>query len=233
MRGVWHAPPMRRLREALSLRDSPIGRGASLPVAAAMAAAGLAATAIDMVMLVEWRGPNLVRALPALAAVGLFALLLRGDRDALGARLAPRPSVRYWLRAILVLAALFAAILGVAFGIQLARGIELPPPLPPPTAAHRWASLVEAPLGEETVYRWALVTGVAALGPRWPAVLVSGLAFGISHTFHDVHAANNIAAGFVFAWMYLRSGSIAVPIAFHALGNLSVEAINAAYRAYY
>jgi membrane protease YdiL (CAAX protease family) len=61
-------------------------------------------------------------------------------------------------------------------------------------------------------------------------VLASGAAFGYIHVLYGVPAANNIAAGFVFAWMYLRSGSIAVPIAFHALGNLTVAVLS--YLAY-
>jgi membrane protease YdiL (CAAX protease family) len=221
---------VRRLGSALSLRDSPIGRGASLPVGAAMATLGLAAAAFDMGWMpwsAGWTTPW--RTLPALGAVALFALLLRGDRDAIGARLSPLPSVRYWVCAVLVLAAIFAAIVAAGLGVYVALGLDTTPP-PPTPAEDLWQPLVEAPLVEETIYRWALATGVAALGSRWLAVLVSGAAFGYLHVVYSVPAPNNLAAGFIFAWMYLRSGSIAVPIAFHALGNLTVAVLN--YLAY-
>jgi membrane protease YdiL (CAAX protease family) len=187
-----------------------------------MAAIGLVVAAHDLGWLPRvprWSAPWQIAL--ALGAVALFAFAVRGDRDAIGARLSPLPSVRYWVRAVLVLAAVFAVIVTAAAAIYLAAGIEVTRQ-PPPPAAVLWVSIVEAPLIEETIYRWALATGVAALGSRWLAVLVSGAAFGYIHVLHGVAAANNIAAGFVFAWMYLRSGSIAVPIAFHALGNLAV-----------
>ncbi len=223
--------PVRRLRRVLSLQASPIGRGVSLPAGAVMAAAGIAVAAHELDWLPwkqTWSMPW--RALPALGAVALCAVLARGDRGAIGARLSPLPSIGYWVRAVAVLAALFAVILGVAFGVTLAAGIELDRPPPPPTARELYESIVEAPLVEETIYRWALATGVAALGSRWLAVAVSGAAFGYLHVLYGVGAANNVAAGFVFVWMYLRSGSIAVPIAFHALGNLTVAVLN--YLAY-
>lgn len=213
--------PVRRLLRALSLRDSPIGRGVSRPLGAAMAAIGLAVAAHDMGWLPRvprWSAPWQIA--PALGAVALFASAVRGDRDAIGARLSPLPSVRYWVRAVLVLAAVFAVIVTAAAAIYVAAGVEVTGP--PTPAADLWAPIVEAPLIEEAIYRWALATGIAALGSRWLAVLGSGAAFGYIHVLHGVAAANNIAAGFVFAWMYLRSGSIAVPIAFHALGNLAV-----------
>ncbi len=218
--------PMRRLWRALSLRDSPIGRGVPLPVGIAMAAIGVTVTAYDMGWLPweqRWFAPW--RIAPALGAVALFAFAVRGDRDAIGARLSALPSVRYWVRAVLVLAAIFAVIVAAAAAIYIAAGVDATPP-PPTPVADLWMPVVEAPLVEEAIYRWALVTGVAALGSRWLAVVVSGAAFGYVHVLYGVPAANNIAAGFVFAWMYLRSGSIAVPMAFHALGNLAVAALS-------
>ena len=61
--------------------------------------------------------------------------------------------------------------------------------------------LIEAPLVEELIYRWALVTALAAVGLRWTAVVISGAAFGYLHVRYGVAAPNNVAAGFVFAWM--------------------------------
>jgi membrane protease YdiL (CAAX protease family) len=160
---------------------------------------------------------------PAGAALALCFAGVHGRLDAIGLRVRPLPSAGYWLRAVVWLAVLFGAILAVWFAVL----VVLDEPLASQrvhTLADVWDTCVYAPIVEETIYRWALVTGLVALVPRWAAVLVSGLVFAYIHK--DVAAANNLSAGFVFAWMYLRSSSIAMPIAFHALGNLSVIVAN-------
>jgi membrane protease YdiL (CAAX protease family) len=130
--------------------------------------------------------------------------------------------------------AVFAVIVGAAFAIHVAQhGMIWPPDRPAPDvdAAYLRGSLIEAPLVEELIYRWALVTALAAAGLRWTAVVISGALFGYLHVRYGVAAPNNVAAGFVFAWMYLRSGHIGLPVVFHSVGNLAVAALNvAAYR---
>ncbi len=49
----------------------------------------------------------------------------------------------------------------------------------------------------------------------------------------ELRLPDNLVAGFFVAWAYLRSETIVIPIALHALGNLVVVAgdhIQVAYR---
>jgi len=64
---------------------------------------------------------------------------------------------------------------------------------------------------------------VALLGPRG-TIVASGLLFGALHVLYGNPGPDNLLAGFLLAWTYLRSGSILVPFALHALGNLGVLA---------
>lgn len=57
---------------------------------------------------------------------------------------------------------------------------------------------------------------------RWPTVIVSGAIFGLIHIVNGVAGPDNVVAGYFFAWAFLRSGSIALPTAMHAGGNLVV-----------
>jgi membrane protease YdiL (CAAX protease family) len=220
-----------RVRAALSLKDTPIGDDLPRPLAFAMAAIGLAATAIDLDLIPHPLAPldfddAWPRILPSLIAVGLFALLLRRSAP-LGLRVAPLPSPGYWVRGTIGMAVVFSVVVGISVAVYVAmHGVTWPAEMPPPDAGHLPGSLIHAPLVEELVYRWVLVTGLAALGLRWIAVLVSGLAFGWLHLKYGAAAPNNVVAGFVFAWMYLKSGHIGMPVFFHSLGNALVYVAN-------
>jgi membrane protease YdiL (CAAX protease family) len=218
-----------RIRAALSLRDCPIGRGVPRWAGAALAAAALAAVAIDLGVSPWFIDYDDVwpRIAAGVAVVAALAVAFRRHPDALGLRVVPLPSGRFWLRATIGMAVLFAVLVGVSFAIYASiYGLAWPARIPPPSWDRLPRTCVYAPLVEELIYRWVLVTGLAALGLRWTAVLISGLAFGYLHVRYNVAAANNVAAGFVFAWMYLRSGAISMPVAYHALGNFVVLAAN-------
>jgi membrane protease YdiL (CAAX protease family) len=217
-----------RIRSALTLRETPIGGVVPTWGGAVCASAAVAVVMVDL-GLTPWvidYDDLWPRIGPALAAMVLLAIAIR-DPAGLGVRIAPLPSSRYWLRATIGIGLLFVVIVGIAMGIYVAlHGMQWPANVPKPTWSRIPRSCGYAPVVEETIYRWVLVTGLAAFGLRWTAVLISGVAFGYLHVRYHVAAANNVAAGFVFAWMYLRSGAIAMPVMFHALGNLIVIAAN-------
>jgi len=80
-------------------------------------------------------------------------------------------------------------------------------------------SCVHYPLLEETLYRLVLLVPlVALLGCRW-AIVISGAVFAALHFAYGNPAPDNFVAGYLLAWAYLKSGSIVIPIAWHALGN--------------
>jgi membrane protease YdiL (CAAX protease family) len=42
------------------------------------------------------------------------------------------------------------------------------------------------------------------------------------HVVTGVASPDNLIAGYILAWAYLKSGSLFIPVTLHALGNLSV-----------
>jgi membrane protease YdiL (CAAX protease family) len=53
-----------------------------------------------------------------------------------------------------------------------------------------------------------------------PAILVSGGYFALIHFLRGNLGGPNGVAGFLFAWAFLGSRSLATPVLFHASGNL-------------
>ncbi|MCC6524059.1 MAG: CPBP family intramembrane metalloprotease [Polyangiaceae bacterium] len=195
--------------------SAPRGRRAWLVGAVALAALGL-----DLVLHAE---PWHLRLLPAVASFALTASLVR-DRRALGLGLAPRPGLRYWLAGTLVIGGVVAAALAlVALAVLLAsgpEGLRLPPHVTPAWLRSRLGlSLVEAPLFEEAIYRLAPCAALVASLGRPAAVAVSGGTFAALHFLYGNPSADNFVAGFLFAWAFLRSETLLVPVALHALGN--------------
>ncbi len=162
--------------------------------------------------------------IPGLAALVGLALLARGDRRSLGLVLTPARGWLHWARLTVLIGlvvALFSAAVWIAFHLA---GSDLHlAPIPP---AFFWqyvrVACIDAPLVEESVYRLALCTGLVPLaGPRI-AIAASGIVFAALHVLYGNAGPDNVIAGFVLAWAYLRSGTLLVPIALHSLGNLCV-----------
>lgn len=71
---------------------------------------------------------------------------------------------------------------------------------------------------EEIIYRGFLLWYLAQFMPTWAAVLLSSVAFGLSHSYQGL--SGGIRTGLVglgFAVLYVISGSIWLPIIGHAL----------------
>lgn len=128
---------------------------------------------------------------------------------------------------------------GVAAGL-VAAGVAAVTPVPRvragmaertmPESAVGWL-LVHIPVGtvwsEEAAFRAALGTVAAdAFGPRWGGLLQAG-AFGLSHIADARGAGEPVVAtvavtgtaGWVFAWLYERSGSLLAPLLAHLAVN--------------
>ena len=203
--------------------ETPIGRSFAARRGARLAAAAAAVVVVALDMLV-WRHPW-ARAALAAAAVLVHAALARGHRDSLGLRLRPIQGVGYWIKATaamaLAIGAFIAAVVAVSWYADRLVVYWMEP-------RHAWRFFLNAclyaPLVEEAVYRLAVCApACAVLGP-WGAVVVSGAAFAALHFVYGNPGPDNFIAGFFLAWAYLRSGSIAVPVVLHFLGNLFVGA---------
>jgi membrane protease YdiL (CAAX protease family) len=193
--------------------DTPARRAAALAVALVIVASDLAGV---------WRSELARCALPV-AALLAFALLGRRDRArSLGLRLSPAQGFAWWVRATLLIGLAVGAFVAVVVGVVLALRIRVVPPVLPPdqVGVALLHACVYAPLVEEGIYRLALCPPLAATFPPWATIAASGSVFAALHFIYGNPGADNFIAGYFLAWAYLKSGSLSVPIALHAVGNL-------------
>src|SRR5262249_44604559 len=176
-------------------------------------------------------GPVSSRCLFALVSLATLLLLARGDRSILGLNLAPVQGWKYWCRVTLIVGLILGVLVGglsaIAWGVCRLRGEELPVyTMPPDQISDAFVSMcIAAPLWEESIYRVAVCVPAAILLRPAGAIVVSGLLFGLLHLVAGVPGPDNLIAGFFLAWAYLKSGSMAIPIVWHSLGNLFALAI--------
>lgn len=195
-------------------------------------AAAIIVTDFAIVRRVSFEEQRLARLGMIAAALVLYALAARGHWPSLGLRCTLAPGWRYWLKAVLIIAGIILAA-GLVCGLTaIVVGYDL--------SAYRlfdspgefwdwlWPACVVAPVLEEGLYRFILCTAVVAVAPPWVAVVLSGAIFAGLHFVYGNPGPDNFLAGYFLAWTYLRSGSILLPVALHALGNLCVGLIQVA-----
>jgi membrane protease YdiL (CAAX protease family) len=138
------------------------------------------------------------------------------------------PAIWRGLRLGLPVAALVSTGVAVSTALPTVRAAMAERSLP--ESPGEWL-LVRIPLGtvwsEEVAYRGALGTAAAAaFGPRWGR-LAQAAAFGLSHVGDARRVGEPIigtvlvtgTAGWVFAWLYERSGSLIAPMLAHLAAN--------------
>ncbi|MEZ4383993.1 MAG: CPBP family glutamic-type intramembrane protease [Nannocystaceae bacterium] len=173
---------------------------------------------------------DLWRSMP-LAYVALVPLALALVRPPLRASLRPRP------RALVVGALAAAALYGLGAAVLLgldalapslaAQLASLELVVAGPLGAASLAILLWTIIGEELVWRGALLLPFAArLGP-WPAVVVCALLYALAHASAGppLLALAAAGAGIFWGWLRLRSGSLAATILCHLLWDLAVLAL--------
>lgn len=159
------------------------------------------------------------------ALLGLSTVLLviaaRGNRDALGLRIRPVQGWRAWIRPTLWVAAAILVLIALVVVGMWAVGIALPIRVFTPEEIARFAPsfLVGAPLLEEGLYRLVFCAGVVAILRPTATIFVGGVLFGALHFVYGNPAPDNCVAGFFLVWAYLKSGSLVLPILYHAAGN--------------
>lgn len=81
-----------------------------------------------------------------------------------------------------------------------------------------FALSVTAGVVEELLYRGFALWALAQWMPLWAAVLLSSAAFGLAHSYQGTSGMLRTGAiGLLFAVLFLASGSIWLPMLFHAL----------------
>lgn len=80
---------------------------------------------------------------------------------------------------------------------------------------------VTAGIVEETVFRGYLFWYFAPLLPAWGLVLITGIFFGVAHSYQGAKNALRITGiGVAFGALYLVTGSIWLPILLHILADV-------------
>lgn len=89
----------------------------------------------------------------------------------------------------------------------------------------RWfaALSVTAGICEETIYRGFLIRYIGVSPWHWgilAAVVISSVSFGAAHLYLGAHAVSTLAGGFIFALLFLITGSLVLPMIVHAAADL-------------
>ena len=170
---------------------------------------GLGATAILELTLVAaayWWGPR---------AVGRARSLLGP------ARLAARATVGW-----AALAFFASIVVTLAYVVALASftgDVAVPPPIPA-SFLERLPLLTVAlvvlvgPAAEELFFRGFCFAGLLSRWGLWPAALVSSAVFGVAHVDPALMGPAAVS-GFVFAWVYWRTGSLWPVVLAHMARN--------------
>lgn len=162
------------------------------------------------------------RALLTLGVLLAYGVCARGDWLAIGLRVTPVEGWRWWSGVGCRLAVVVPAA-AIPIGLiwrQCGWGWDS---VAGAFTYNEWPlseCCVRYPVFEEMLYRLAVCVPVAARFGRNSAIAASGVLFGTIHVIYDALNPVNVIAGFLLAWAFLKSGSIAVPILLHALGNL-------------
>jgi len=134
------------------------------------------------------------------------------------------PSIGFWIKATLVILGIISLIaLGCAGCYRWYYGNW---PDLPRDSTYFWSeslfwTCLFYPLWEEILYRQAMCVWLVPLVGVKTCILVNGLLFAALHFLYGNPSPDNFVAGYFLAWAYLKSGTLWVPIALHAVGNLS------------
>jgi uncharacterized protein len=206
--------------------ETPIGKRLRTPPR--LLAAGIVAiTVLSADFLLVWNDHysySGVRTVLPIVALAAYLILAGGDVASVGLALRPIQGYRYWIKPTLFIGLVVGSIVLAVTAVFVVLGITLPiHGLPLSLVSPTFIRMcVLAPIVEEATYRLALCTGaVVLLNARWTIVL-SGIAFALLHVAYGNPGPDNLVAGFFLAWAFLKSGTILVPVALHALGNLCV-----------
>jgi membrane protease YdiL (CAAX protease family) len=124
----------------------------------------------------------------------------------------------------LALRPLAAALSGKAAAALRRQMAKLEPFLPKTGEQLFWGLIVSlfAGLCEELAYRGYLIPYCLTWLPQWPALAAAALLFGLAHLYQG--AAGTIVTAFLglaFGFLYVETGSLALPILLHAAVDIS------------
>lgn len=187
-------------------------------------AAAVVAVAADLILVWQGLAFSWVRALLPMIAL-LFFEEQRVKRPNQGwPRLVPNGGWPLWIKVSLIVSAwallLWFLLYGISAWVGWGPGFpELDPALVPSLL---FPVCVIAPLLEEGVYRVFLCTALSTRFRHRTVVAISGTLFALLHLTYGTLAPTNFLAGYLLSWAYLMSGSLWIPVLWHAVGNLGI-----------
>ncbi len=136
------------------------------------------------------------------------------------------PSCSYWIKALLVIAAIMGGFCVGAFAVFKIAGM----PLPQYTLFQNDVQFVHwmifacfvSPVVEETIYRCVLCIAARDLLGNKASIFLSGSLFALLHYFYGNPGFDNFIAGYLLAWSFLKSKSVLLPLLLHSAGNAFV-----------
>jgi membrane protease YdiL (CAAX protease family) len=220
---------MQKVGSILSLRTTPIGlprtRLLLIPIALA---AGIVTIDLVFAQTIE---PQVRIALATAFVLVSLATTRPVSRATIGLTLKPVQGWKPWAWAIFVLIASLSVVCLALFASVQYGGNPLA--LRSMFGSRHDAmtfmvtACLVAPIVEEAIYRVVLCSATKSLLGPWAAVVLSGLLFAFLHVRYGNPSVDNVLAGFILSWAFLKSGSVAVPLLFHSLGNAVIMALHA------
>jgi len=206
--------------------ETPIGKAVPSALSQRALLAAVAALIVAADLFLAWNGRYMTpyRLGFLIVALGLYGPVTRWDSPSLGLTLRPVQSFKYWIKAAVLIGVMMLALILVSLLVLTAFGKSFSPPARAPSEALTWFyfACINAPILEEVVYRFILCVPLVAICGPWCAIALSTVTFAGLHFATGVASPDNIVAGVFLAWAFLKSGSLAVPIALHALGNTCI-----------
>ncbi|PCJ54270.1 MAG: hypothetical protein COA70_06475 [Planctomycetota bacterium] len=136
----------------------------------------------------------------------------------------PNGGTKLWLKVSLIVSAwailLWSLLYGVSALFDFGPGFTKVDPEHMPVQF--FSVTVIAPVLEEGVYRILLCTALATRFRHRTVIAISGTAFALLHLLYGTLAPTNLLAGYLLSWAYLMSGSLWIPIVWHAVGNVAI-----------
>lgn len=160
----------------------------------------------------------------ALFAFAVIVYLQEGNLKSLGLQPRPLQGWGIWVKTSVKIGLIILVCIGAGWGIWYRLGHEIPFHFFQPRHFFYFlpGSCIEAPLQEETIYRFVICVSLNGVIGERKTIAVSGSLFALLHVFYGNPSPENLLGGFFLAWTYLKSETILIPVLLHSVGNLLV-----------
>ncbi|MEQ8856051.1 type II CAAX endopeptidase family protein [Gimesia sp.] len=205
---------------------SAIGRGIEQQYCKQNWSLGIAVFAVGLDMLLIHGNYVYDRYRLSLALVAFAALvyLNEGNLKSLGLQGRPIQGWSIWVKTSLKIGVIITICIGLGWGLWYRMGYEIPFHFFEPQHFFLLlpGSCIEAPLQEETIYRFVVCVSLNSLIGERKTIAVSGILFGLLHIIYGNPSPENLLGGLFLAWAFLKSETILIPLILHSVGNLLV-----------